>query len=121
MHHTLTHSLMGSTASCVHVLITLLAVVFRRMKRKRAQADKEAKLRSPNFMVSPTRLSIRNIPRTWGEKELKNAFMAGVVARATQAKPNVKQVREAAHPAGHCPEWAISSRSKSDINETGGQ
>ncbi|MEW5317651.1 MAG: hypothetical protein WDW38_008933 [Sanguina aurantia] len=63
------------------------------MKRKRAQADKEAKLRSPNFMVSPTRLSIRNIPRTWGEKELKDAFMAGVVARATQAKPNVKQVK----------------------------
>lgn len=35
-----------------------------RDKRMRAEKDKKLKLQSPNFVVSPTRLSIRNIPFT---------------------------------------------------------
>lgn len=35
-----------------------------RLKRQRAEKERKLKLKSPNFMVSPTRLSVRNIPYT---------------------------------------------------------
>lgn len=49
-----------------------------RSKRKRAAEEKNTKLRSPNFSVSRTRLSVRNIPFTLQEKELKQLFIAAV-------------------------------------------
>lgn len=49
-----------------------------RTKRKRAAEEKNTKLRSPNFSVSRTRLSVRNIPLTMQEKALKQLFIAAV-------------------------------------------
>lgn len=49
-----------------------------RSKRKRAAQEKNTKLRSPNFSVSRTRLSVRNIPFTMQEKQLKQLFVAAV-------------------------------------------
>ena len=40
--------------------------------------DKRLKLVSPNFVVSDTRLSVRNIPLAWTERQLKQAFIAAV-------------------------------------------
>lgn len=40
--------------------------------------EKKLKLRSPNFVVSDTRLSVRNIPASWTEKQLKAAFIQAV-------------------------------------------
>lgn len=36
------------------------------------------KLKSPNFTVSDMRLSVRNIPASWTEKQLKQAFITAV-------------------------------------------
>lgn len=49
-----------------------------RGRRKRAAEEKNTKLRSPNFSVSRTRLSVRNIPLTMQEKALKQLFIAAV-------------------------------------------
>lgn len=62
-------------------------------KRKRAQEEKKTKLVSPNFIISPTRLSVRNIPRSWTEKQLKALFIQGVKDRSTKANPKVVQVK----------------------------
>lgn len=43
-----------------------------------AAEEKKLKLRSPNFVVSDTRLSVRNIPASWTEKQLKAAFIQAV-------------------------------------------
>jgi nucleolar protein 4 len=43
-------------------------------KRKRGLMDKKIKLQNPNFFVSKTRLSIRNIPLTLNESDLKSLF-----------------------------------------------
>jgi nucleolar protein 4 len=43
-------------------------------KRKRALVEKKIKLRNPNFFVSKTRLSVRNIPRHLDEADLKALF-----------------------------------------------
>lgn len=40
--------------------------------------EKKLKLKSPNFVVSDTRLSVRNVPLAWTEKQLKEAFIAAV-------------------------------------------
>ena len=47
-------------------------------KRSRASREMEAKLRSPNFFVSKTRLCLRNLPRAMGEKELKQLLIKAV-------------------------------------------
>ena len=39
------------------------------LKRAQGYAEKKAKLKNPNFSVSRTRLSIRNIPTTVDEKQ----------------------------------------------------
>ncbi|PRW57348.1 RNA-binding 28 isoform A [Chlorella sorokiniana] len=62
-------------------------------KRKRAAEEKKLKLRSPNFVVSDMRLSVRNIPTSWTEKQLKAAFIQAVKQRASKAQPVVKQVK----------------------------
>lgn len=64
-----------------------------RTKRRRGVQDKKVKLKSPNFCVSPLRLSVRNIPPSWDEKQLKALFVGAVKERATKEKPQVKQVR----------------------------
>ncbi|KAL3142888.1 hypothetical protein ABBQ38_003176 [Trebouxia sp. C0009 RCD-2024] len=64
-----------------------------RSKRKRAAEEKNTKLRSPNFSVSRTRLSVRNIPFTLQEKELKQLFIAAVKEHASKAQPRVKQAK----------------------------
>ena len=64
-----------------------------RAKRKRSVEEKKSKLKSPNFRVSATRLSVRNVPRAWTEPQLRAAFVAAVKERATKAVPRVKQVK----------------------------
>ena len=49
-----------------------------RARRKRAAEEKNSKLRSPNFFVSQTRLSIRNIPTAMDERALKALFISAV-------------------------------------------
>ncbi len=49
-----------------------------------AVEEKKLKLKSPNFVVSETRLSVRNIPLLWTEKQLKQAAMAAVSQPANQ-------------------------------------
>ncbi|DBA82043.1 TPA: hypothetical protein ACH3X1_007738 [Trebouxia sp. C0004] len=64
-----------------------------RTKRKRAAEEKNTKLRSPNFSVSRTRLSVRNIPLTMQENALKQLFIAAVKEHASKARPQVKQAK----------------------------
>jgi len=47
-------------------------------KRSRASREKATKLRSPNFYISTTRLSLRNLPYTMDEKALKTLVVAAV-------------------------------------------
>lgn len=54
----------------------------RRHAPEPAAEEKKLKLRSPNFVVSETRLSVRNIPPSWTEKELKACFIKAVGASA---------------------------------------
>lgn len=63
-----------------------------RAKRKRATEEKKLKLKSPNFLVSTTRLSVRNIPFNLDEKALKALFLQAVKQRATKESPMIKQV-----------------------------
>ncbi|KAK6121458.1 hypothetical protein DH2020_044804 [Rehmannia glutinosa] len=55
--------------------------------------DKMAKLRSPNFRVSRTRLIVYNVPKTMQEKNLKKLFMDAVISRATKQKPAIRQIK----------------------------
>jgi len=47
-------------------------------RRKRGIEDMKMKLRSPNFFVSPLRLSVRNIPMTFSEVKLKQLMIQAV-------------------------------------------
>ncbi|KAK6143446.1 hypothetical protein DH2020_023794 [Rehmannia glutinosa] len=62
-------------------------------KRKKLHEDKMAKLRSPNFRVSRTRLIVYNVPKTMQEKNLKKLFMDAVISRATKQKPAIRQIK----------------------------
>ena len=53
-------------------------VMTQQARRRRAAAEKATKLRSPNFCVSPTRLSMRNLPFSLSEAELKQLLLAAV-------------------------------------------
>ncbi|KAL5475611.1 hypothetical protein EMCRGX_G025444 [Ephydatia muelleri] len=57
-------------------------------KRMKAYSEKKVKLKNPNFFVSRTRLSVRNIPTKIDEKELRKIFLeaAGSEARLKQVK-----------------------------------
>ena len=63
-----------------------------RNRRTRAASEKNLKLRSPNFFVSMTRLSVRNLPPSLDEKSLKKLVVAAVRERAVKEDPHVKQV-----------------------------
>ena len=54
-------------------------------RRKRAAQDKATKLRSPNFYVSSTRLSLRNLPYSLDEKGLKSLLTAAVHSRPLES------------------------------------
>ncbi|EPS69034.1 hypothetical protein M569_05733, partial [Genlisea aurea] len=62
-------------------------------KRKKLHEDKMAKLRSPNFRISKTRLIVYNIPKTMNEKDLKSLFINAVTSRATKQKPTIHQIK----------------------------
>jgi len=44
-------------------------------KRAAAYQEKKQKLKNPNYTISMTRLSIRNIPLNWSEKQLKQSAL----------------------------------------------
>ena len=46
-------------------------------------------MKNPNYFVSRTRLSVRNIPPEIDSKTLKRMFIDAVKQRATQAEPKV--------------------------------
>ncbi|KAK9804437.1 hypothetical protein WJX73_000419 [Symbiochloris irregularis] len=64
-----------------------------RTRRKQAAQDKAVKLRSPNFFVSRTRLSLRSLPRIVDEAALQALLQEAVRARAVKAAPRLKQVK----------------------------
>ena len=49
-------------------------------RRRHAAAEKAAKLKSPNFCVSPTRLHLANIPKSLDDKALKQLLVTAVSA-----------------------------------------
>lgn len=51
-----------------------------------AAEEKKLKLKSPNFVVSDCRLSVRNVPTAWTEKQLKQAFIAAVSLRGAKGR-----------------------------------
>lgn len=57
-------------------------------KRTKACAEKKAKLANPNYIVSRTRLCVRNLPTSVDEKKLKEIFQNA----ATSSKARVTQV-----------------------------
>eukprot|EP00850_Spirogloea_muscicola_P011480 SM000071S21104 [mRNA] locus=s71:474335:480295:+ [translate_table: standard] len=63
------------------------------LKRDRLGTEKQLKLASPNFYVSPTRLLVHNIPKNMTEKELRILFLDAVKSRATKQSPTIKQVK----------------------------
>ncbi|KAL8553143.1 hypothetical protein ACS0TY_001696 [Phlomoides rotata] len=62
-------------------------------KRKKLYEDKMAKLQSPNFRVSRTRLIVYNVPKTMSEKDVKRLFIDAVTSRATKQKPTIWQIK----------------------------
>ncbi|KAK9821067.1 hypothetical protein WJX74_008230 [Apatococcus lobatus] len=61
--------------------------------RRRINEDKDLKLRSPNFVVSRTRLCLHNLPVTLDEAALRQHVTTAVRERATKAHPEYKQVK----------------------------
>lgn len=58
------------------------------VKRQRAAAEKKAKLANPNYFVSKTRISVRNLSATVTEKQLKDTLL-----KYTKGTPaHIKQV-----------------------------
>ncbi|XP_011092825.1 RNA-binding protein 28 isoform X2 [Sesamum indicum] len=62
-------------------------------KRKKLHEEKMAKLRSPNFRISRTRLIVYNVPKTMKENDLRRLFMDAVISRATKQKPSIRQIK----------------------------
>jgi len=58
-------------------------------KRRRSNEERQLKLKNPNYFISRTRLSVRNIPPEIDSKALKKMFMEAVQQRATQAVPKI--------------------------------
>ncbi|KAL6011908.1 hypothetical protein ACLOJK_002374 [Asimina triloba] len=63
------------------------------LKRQELQTKKMAKLQSPNFHVSRTRLIMYNLPRSLTENELKKLCIEAVLSRARKQKPVIRQVK----------------------------
>lgn len=57
-------------------------------KRDQAEIEKKKKLKDSNFFVSPTRLSVRNLPATFDDTKLKELFLtaAGPGAKVLSAR-----------------------------------
>jgi nucleolar protein 4 len=62
-------------------------------KIQRAQREKKIKLANPNFHVSSTRLSVRNLSKNVTEKELKRAFLRAAQIEGDTSKIRIKQVK----------------------------
>ena len=58
-------------------------------KRRRSNEERQLKLKNPNYFISRTRLSVRNIPPEVDSKALKKMFLEAVQQRATQAVPKI--------------------------------
>jgi nucleolar protein 4 len=55
--------------------------------------ERRLKLKSPNFVLSRTRLSVRNVPFSMTEAKLRSLAVHAVKERASREKPEVVQVR----------------------------
>lgn len=55
--------------------------------------EKQTKLKNPNFFVSPTRLSVKNLPQSYDEKKLKHLFLNAAKERAPKSSPKVTQAK----------------------------
>ncbi|KOO24803.1 RNA-binding protein 28 isoform 1 [Chrysochromulina tobinii] len=65
-----------------------------RLKREQAWAEKKEKLSNPNFVVSEFRLSVRNLPTTVDEAQLRKLAYEGALAAPQSAgRPVIKQVK----------------------------
>jgi len=63
-----------------------------KQRRAKMWKEKKMKLSNPNFHVSKTRLSVRGIPKTITEKQLRDIFqMAAVIPK--EDNPHIKQVK----------------------------
>ncbi|KAI3977932.1 hypothetical protein MKX01_034932 [Papaver californicum] len=62
-------------------------------KRQALEKKKKAKLQSPNFHVSRTRLIVYNLPKTMSEKQLKKIFIDAVLSRASKQTPVIQQIK----------------------------
>lgn len=71
-----------------------MVICGRRDKRERAAEEKRTKLKSPNFVISATRLSVRNIPFAMTEAQLRALAVRAVKSHASKEKPEVLQVRK---------------------------
>eukprot|EP00899_Mesostigma_viride_P018757 jgi/Mesvir1/26883/Mv20617-RA.1 len=68
-------------------------------KRERLEEQAQTKLRSPNFFVSKTRLTVHNLPTSVTDKELKALFLKAVRDRASKEHPKIHQVKLLRDPA----------------------
>ena len=62
-------------------------------KRRRFAAEKKEKLKSPNYFVSATRLSVRNLGPRADDKALRKVALDAVRARSSSARPVLKHVK----------------------------
>jgi nucleolar protein 4 len=53
-------------------------------KRKRGDVERQARLKNPNYYISKTRLSVRNVPAEFDAKLLKRAFLDATQKRASK-------------------------------------
>ncbi|KAK4405287.1 RNA-binding protein 28 [Sesamum angolense] len=75
-------------ASSINAILCMLGVSLIMLHE-----DKMAKLRSPNFRISRTRLIVYNVPKTMKENNLRRLFMDAVISRATKQKPSIRQIK----------------------------
>ncbi len=85
------------------------AACVRRDKRQRSAEEKKTKLKSPNFVISPTRLSFRNVPFSMTEAQLRALAVRAVKERASREKPEVVQVRDGSRPPARRRQDALPS------------
>lgn len=62
-------------------------------KRQMLHEKKMAKLQSPNFHVSKTRVVIYNLPKSMTEKELRKLCVDAVTSKASKQKPVIRQIK----------------------------
>lgn len=61
--------------------------------RSNLEQENKAKIANPNFVVSKTRLTIRNLPLLVDEKELKEMFIKSLKAKYPKTPFKILQVR----------------------------